>query len=215
MNLPAMRQYDACFYPVSDGEIAIFGSSSQDFVKAVDVKTGEPRWQFVAGGPVRLAPTIFRNKVLFGCDDGYVYCLNKSDGSQLWRFSPSVEQGAEQRMLINNDRLISYYPIRTGVVVRDGIAYFGSSLLPWRESFLCAIDVENGTLDDSNDTYITRCDDATLEGNLLIADNRLIVPQGRIAPLLFDRTSGENKGSLPGGGGVTAVDHRKGRCRSG
>ena len=29
-DLPAMRQYDACFHPVSDGESVFFGSSSQD-----------------------------------------------------------------------------------------------------------------------------------------------------------------------------------------
>ena len=204
-DLPAMRQYDACFYPVSDGKIAVFGSSSEDFVKAVDVKTGEPVWQFVAGGPVRLAPTIHKDKVLFGCDDGCVYCLKKSDGKQLWKFSPSREQGAEQKMLINNDRLISCFPIRTGVVIRDDIAYFGASMLPWRESFLCAVNVETGKVDDSGSTFVTEHKDATLEGNLLVANDRLIVPQGRIAPRLFDRTNGKAKGSLPGGGGVTAV----------
>ena len=204
-DLPAMRQYDACFYPVSDGEIVVFGSSSQDFVKAVDLENGKPIWHFVAGGPVRLAPSIHRDKVLFGCDDGYVYCLNKATGEQLWKFSPSIYKKAEQRMLINNDRLISYYPIRTGVVVRDGIAYFGASMLPWRESYLCAIDAETGSVESNELTFIVRHEDATLEGNLLIADNHLIVPQGRIAPLLFDRTTGKKKGSLAGGGGVTAV----------
>lgn len=200
-----MRQYDACFYPVSDGHLLIFGSSSQDFVSAVDLKSGELAWQFVSGGPVRLAPTIFQDRVLFGCDDGNVYCLNKTDGKLIWKFSPSLEKGAEQRMLINNDRLISYYPIRTGVVVRDGVAYFGASMLPWRESYLCAVDVETGQLDGSSKTYVARHEDATLEGNLLVAGNRLIVPQGRIAPMLFERSSGKKLGSLPGGGGVTAV----------
>ena len=204
-DLPAMRQYDASFYPVSDGQVAIWGSSSQDFVKAVDLKTGQQVWEFVAGGPVRLAPTIQKDKVLFGCDDGYVYCLDKSNGNQLWKFSPSIERGVERRLLINNDRLISYYPIRTGVVVRDGIVYFGSSLLPWRESFLCAVNLETGKLDKSGLTFVTQHSDATLEGNLLLAENRLIVPQGRIAPLLFDRDNGKKLGSLPGGGGVTAV----------
>ena len=204
-DLPAMRQYDACFYPVSDGELAIFGSSSQDFIQAVEMATGKPAWRFIAGGPVRLAPTIYQNNVLFGCDDGYVYCLDKSSGKQRWKFSPSIHAGAEQRMLINNDRLISYYPIRTGVVVRDDIAYFGSSLLPWRESYLCGINVETGTVDDSSATFVTQHQDATLEGNLLIADDRLVVPQGRIAPVLFDRSTGKKLGSLPGGGGVTAV----------
>ena len=208
-DLPAMRQYDACFHPVSDGTLVIVGSSSQDVVQSLELETGKPAWSFVAGGPVRLSPTIYKDFVLFGCDDGYAYCLSRKTGKLVWRFSPSMEAQAEQRLLINNDRLISYYPIRTGVIVRDGVAYFGASMLPWRESFLCGIRVETGKLEGGSEsqlnTFLTRHRDATLEGNLLIAGNRLIVPQGRIAPLLFDRTTGEKKGSLPGGGGVTAV----------
>ena len=209
-DLPAMRQYDACFYPVSDGKMVFFGSSSQDFVQAVDAKTGAQVWNFIAGAPVRLAPTIEGNKVLFGCDDGFAYCLNKATGELIWKFSPSVKEGAEQKMLINDDRLISYYPVRTGIVVRDGIAYFGASMLPWRESYLCAVDVQTGKTNDSPATYVTRHENATLEGNLLVADNRLIIPQGRIAPLLFDRSNGKSMGSLPGGGGVTAVITQQG-----
>ena len=208
-DLPAMRQYDACFHPVSDGKLVVFGSSSQDSIQAIELSTGKPVWSFVAGGPVRLAPTIYSDRVLFGADDGYVYCVEKSNGKLIWKFSPSIHENAEQRLLINNDRLISYYPIRTGIAVRNGVAYFGASMLPWRESFMCAVDVATGAVETAEvnaKTYVTRQpQDATLEGNLLVAGNRLIVPQGRIAPLLFDRTTGKKKGSLPGGGGVTAV----------
>ncbi len=205
-DLPAMRQYDACFHPVCDGESAIyFGSSSQDSLFALNLKTGTQHWSYVAGGPIRLAPTIDGDRILFGCDDGYVYCLNRQSGKLVWKFNPSRHAGAEQRRLINNGRLISYYPIRTGVTVRDGVAYFGASLLPWRESYICAVDAKSGELSDPATTFVKRHNDATLEGNLLVADSRLIVPQGRVAPLLFDRGNGQNLGSLPGGGGVTIV----------
>ena len=204
-DLPAMRQYDACFHPVTDGKAIYFGSSSQDILRAIDIEKGETIWQFVAGGPIRLAPTLEGDRILFGCDDGFAYCLNKLDGKLLWKFNPSLEKGAEQRRLINNDRMISYYPVRTGVTVRDSVAYFGASLLPWRESYICGIDVETGKLSESKPTFVTRHDNATLEGNLLVAENRLIVPQGRVAPKLFDRETGKSLGSLPGGGGVTVV----------
>lgn len=204
-DLPAMRQYDACFQPVSDGQHLFFGSSSQDTLYALDLKTGQPLWQFVAGGPLRIAPTIAKEKILFGCDDGFAYCLKKNNGSLVWKFSPARHAGAHQRAVVNNDRLISFFPIRTGVVVRDGIAYFGASFLPWKESYLAAVDVETGAIDSPRKTYVSRHENATLEGPLLIADDHLIVPQGRIAPLLFDRSTGKSQGSLPGGGGVTIV----------
>lgn len=204
-DLPAMRQYDACFHPVSDGELIFFGSSSQDTLTSLRLENGETQWSFVAGGPIRLAPTIEGHRVLFGCDDGYVYCVNKLTGALLWKFSPSVQQNAEQRRLINNDRLISYYPIRTGVTVEDGLAYFGASFLPWRESYICAVDAETGKLNKSKNTYVVKHDKATLEGSLLVAENRLIVPQGRVAPLIFDRSTGKSLGRLPGGGGIAIV----------
>ncbi len=204
-DLPAMRQYDACFHPVSDGETVFFGSSSQDTLMALDLADGKRRWSFMAGGPIRLAPTIDGDRVLFGCDDGNAYCVDRVTGLLVWKFNPSKQAGADQRRLINNDRLISYFPVRTGITVRDGLAYFGASFLPWRESFICAVNAETGGMDDKKNTYSVRHEAATLEGNLLVAEDRLIVPQGRIAPHLFDRTDGKSLGSLPGGGGVTVV----------
>ena len=204
-DLPAMRQYDAAFHPVSDGESVFFGSSSQDTLTALDLKHGGEIWSFIAGGPIRLAPTIAGDRVLFGCDDGNAYCLDRKTGKLVWKFNPSRHESAEQRRLINNDRLISYYPIRTGITVRDGLAYFGASFLPWRESYICAIDAKTGKLTTSPNSFVVRHKNATLEGSLLVAENRLIVPQGRVAPLMFDRTNGTSRGSLPGGGGVTIV----------
>ncbi|MCH2181498.1 MAG: PQQ-binding-like beta-propeller repeat protein [Mariniblastus sp.] len=204
-DLPAMRGYDACFHPVSDGELLFFGSSSQDSLFALDLATGQPQWTFVANGPIRLAPTVAGDRLYFGCDDGYAYCLDKSSGKLQWKFSPSEAKHAENRRLINNDRLISCYPIRTGITVRDGIAYFAASFMPWRESYICAVDATTGEVSTDRPTFVVEHPDATLEGSLLVAENRLIVPQGRVAPLLFDRTTGKKLGNLPGGGGVTIV----------
>ncbi|MEM7453234.1 MAG: PQQ-binding-like beta-propeller repeat protein [Planctomycetota bacterium] len=204
-DLPAMRQYDACFHPVSDGKLLFFGSSSQDTLTALEIDGGSKAWSYVAGGPIRLAPTVHNDFVLFGCDDGFAYCLNRKTGELIWKFNPSNHSSAIQRRLINNDRLISFFPIRTGITVRDGVAYFGASFLPWNESFLCAVDVETGGMNSELDTYVTSHSSMTLEGSLLVADDNLIVPQGRVAPLMFNRSNGEALGSLAGGGGVTIV----------
>lgn len=209
-DLPAMRQYDACFHPVSDGKLVLFGSSSQDALFAIDLESGKPQWTLVTDGPIRIAPTIIDEKVLIGSDDGFVYCLEKKSGNLVWKFNPARHAQAELRQVLNNDRLISFYPIRTGIVVRDEIAYFAASFLPWRESYICAVNVNTGKLDKPGTTFVSRHENATLEGPLLVANDRLIVPQGRIAPLMFDRKTGDNLGSLPGGGGVTIVLTEKG-----
>ena len=203
-DLPAMRSYDTCFHTVSDGRMVFFGSSSQDTLFALDLESGKPAWTYTAGGPIRLSPTLDGGRVYFGCDDGFAYCLEVRTGKLVWRFSPSDHAQASARRVPNNDRLISMYPIRTGVTIRDGVAYFAASLLPWRESFLCGVDAKTGKM-AARGTFSVEHEDATLEGSILIAEDRLIVPQGRVAPLLFKRGSGQKIGSLPGGGGVTIV----------
>lgn len=73
--------YDRAFQLVSVGDRVYFGSSSEDAVFCLDAKTGKTIWSYVTEGPVRLAPTIADDKVLFGSDDGFVYCLNEKDGT--------------------------------------------------------------------------------------------------------------------------------------
>ena len=87
-----------------------------------------------------------------------------------------------------------------GVLVKDGTAYFGSSLLPWKESYLCAVDARTGKI-KGKDSYIKKHSSLSLEGALLASSTQIIIPQGRISPLFFDRQDGRKLGSLEGGGG--------------
>ncbi len=226
-DLPAMRQYDACFHPVSDGKTVYFGSSTTDTMYAFDLQTGALRWRFVAGAPIRLAPTLSLSDtnldenstenlnsdsgtaeathLYFGCDDGFAYCLDARTGKLKWRFSPVQHAGIENRWILHNHRLISTHPIRTGITIRDQVAYFAASFLPWQPTLLCAVDAETGELLNAARHYVTEHENATLEGPMLIANQNLIVPQGRVAPLLFARNTGEKERELVGGGGVTMV----------
>lgn len=199
-NLPSMRNYDPCHHVVAVGNGVYFGSSTDDSVHRLNAHTGRVEWSFTADGPVRLAPTVDNGRVFFGSDDGAAYCVEASTGKLRWRHV--VEPG--ERGLLNDGRVIATHPVRTGVVVRDGRAYFGASLLPWRESYLVAVDAETGEASGEG-TFRHELDGHTLEGAMLATDTELILPQGRVAPVRFDRRTGESKGSLGGGGGVFAV----------
>ena len=197
-DLPAMRDYDAAPQTIiADGRV-FFGSTTDDTMRCLDAATGELQWQFTVDAPVRLAPTYERGKLLFGSDDGYVYCLEAATGQQRWRYSPQPPE----RWIINNGRLISPHPIRTGVIAMDGQVYFGAGLLPWESSFLCSLDLATGEVERG---YRHELSNKTLEGPPAATDDQLVFPQGRIAPQLFARSNGKDLGALQKSSGGSIV----------
>lgn len=195
-DLRSMRNYDPVFHPIVVDNSVYFGSSADDSLYCLDAATGKARWSFTTGGPIRIAPTWVENQLYFGSDDGHAYCLAADTGKLVWKFSPT----AGQRLVIHDGRLISFAPVRTGVVVADGTAYFGASLMPWKKSYLCALDAKTGKAEGAG-RYVHELNGQTMEGNLLLSERKLIVPQGRVAPLLYDRVEGKPQGPLQGGTG--------------
>ncbi len=62
----------------------------------------ELKWRFKTHGKVRSSPAVVEGTVLFGSEDGHLYCLNAADGALRWKFftggdlssSPAVAGGA-------------------------------------------------------------------------------------------------------------------------
>ena len=195
-GLRSMRNYDPVFHVVVASGRVFFGSTVDDSVRCLDALTGETRWIHHTDGPVRIAPTFHANRIYFGSDDGTVRCVNADEGTLIWSFRPKPLD----RLILNNGRLIPFWPIRTGVLVQDGTAYFAASLLPWKESYLCAVNAETGKA-TTEGHFIKRIDSVSFEGALLASDDHLVAPQGRVSPLIYRRTSGKLLGGLKGGGG--------------
>jgi len=199
-GLHSMRNYDPAFHPIAaDGDVW-FASSADDSVRCLDATSGQERWQFTADAPIRIAPTLSDGRLYFGADDGWAYCISANKGELIWKSSPAPDA----TKLVHNGRLISPWPIRSGVSVYDGVAYYAASLLPWEPSYLVAVNALNGK-QESEKHYQREIKQATFEGPLVVSPKRLIAPQGRVAPLLFDRSSGKGQGSLKGGGGSFVV----------
>ena len=197
--LPSMRDYDLSYYPIIVANSLYYGSSADDGVHCLDVSDREEQWVFTTGGPIRIAPTYHDGKIYVGSDDGYAYCLNARNGKLVWKYSPTENK---KERLFNNGRFISHHPIRTGVMIENGIAYFGASLLPWQKSYICATNAKSGNIGDEG-TYVKEYDNnsMTLEGSMASNGTFLIQPQGRIAPVFLKKESGESAGSLSGSGG--------------
>ncbi len=81
-----MMPYDRIFEPVvKDGRMFV-NFNDADKVVALDVQTGDELWAFYADGPVRFPAVAWQDVVFFVSDDGYLYCLNASDGQLRWKF---------------------------------------------------------------------------------------------------------------------------------
>ena len=186
LELPRMRFDDAFHVAVAKG-LVTFGSSADNTVYALDARDGRIRWTFTTDGPVRTAPTVTGGKVYVGSDDGNLYGLSASDGRLLWTF-PGAPRPDK---VLGNGRMTSLWPIRTGVVVDGGVAYFGAGVFPAEGLYLYAVAADSGRLIWKNDSYGRGGrGEISPQGYLVASKQRLFVSSGRAMPAAFDRTDG-------------------------
>lgn len=201
-ELPRMH-FDNCYHVVSGNGFTYFGSPVDDQLYALDSQTGQIEWTFFADGPIRFAPSLWKNRIYFGADDGLVYCLNARNGELIWKF----RAGPADKKLLGNGRLISRWPVRTSVLVQDDTVYFGAGIFPYEGLFICALDAETGILLWKNDTvgdeaFELQFGGISPHGYLLASAEILYVPSGRAMPAAFNRKTGEFLYSLSPGSKV-------------
>ncbi|MEQ9066006.1 MAG: PQQ-binding-like beta-propeller repeat protein, partial [Gimesia chilikensis] len=97
--------FDKVFQPIVVNQTVLFGSSTDDQLYALDLKTGQLKWKFFTEGPIRFAPAAWKDRIFVASDDGCLYALNVADGSLLWK----KRGGPERKFIMGNDRLISHW----------------------------------------------------------------------------------------------------------
>lgn len=199
-GLQSMRNFDPCFYITASDDQVFFGSSVDDAVHALDAESGQEQWVFFTDSAVRLPPSLDKGRAYFGSDDGHAYCCDRKTGDLIWKVCASPKN----RYVTSNRKLLSMWPIRTGVLLQQGKAIFGASLVPWEPSYLLRVDAADGQIHDSH-CFKTTIDGVTLQGALLASSERVYVPQGRAAPLSFDVETGKPLGAIGEAGGVFCV----------
>ena len=105
--------------PVVAGGKVLVAAIDEHAVIALDRGTGKIAWTFLAGGRVDSPPTLYRGLALFGCADGYVYCLRASDGELAWRFRAAPYD----RRIVAQEQLESVWPVHGSVLIRKGVLY--------------------------------------------------------------------------------------------
>lgn len=182
--------FDDVFHVAIVGDQMFFGSSVDGRVHCQDLKTGADVWTFFTLAPVRLAPMVVDGRVFIGSDDGWVYCLSAKDGSLVWK----LRAGPNDDRILARGRMVSRWPVRTGVLVDDGVAYFGAGVFPHENVYLYAVDAATGKMIWKNDS-ISQQDagrnDLSPQGYLLASKDILFVPSGRSLAASFNRKTGE------------------------
>jgi len=193
------RAYDKSFNLIAANGKVFFASSSASACVALNAADGTETWRANVGGPVRIAPTYFSNKVYFGSDDGQAYCVNANTGAVVWK-----HRGAADAVMIPKDHgFISRYPCRTGVLIENGKAWCGFGLLPWQDNQLKALNSTSGAI--TINKTVAAAQWYSFEGPMLASGSRLFVLQGRVSPAYFDTSNGNLLGRVEGGGGTFAL----------
>jgi len=190
--------FDFAYQPIVVGDAVIFGSSSEDKVVAVDAGSGELRWAFFTGGPVRFAPAAWQDRLFVASDDGNLYAIQLNDGTLLWKH----RGGPNERMCLGNERMISRWPARGGPVVMDDTVYYAAGIWPSEGVYLHALNTRTGdvvwTNDSSGRLYMPQPHGGANahsgvppQGYLLATEERLFVSTGRAVPAAFRRADGQ------------------------
>ncbi|MHC4439483.1 MAG: outer membrane protein assembly factor BamB family protein [Planctomycetota bacterium] len=165
----------------------VFLSGSDGIVRALDIATGHSRWTAYTGGTVRYPPSVSDRRVFVGSGDGYVYSLEAATGKLLWRFRAAPTE----RKIPVYGSLQSTWPVATGVLVSDNVAYFAAGMNNYDGTHVYALDTASGAIKwQNNDTGGTGAS-VGVQGDLLLYEDKLYLAGGNAAsPAVFDIVNG-------------------------
>ena len=195
-DMKSRQGFDYAYHTVIANGLLYFGSSADDKIYCLDAKTGKEKWIFFTEGPVRLAPTIADGRVFVGSDDGHAYCLDAATGKLIWK----TRLGPKDYRIPGNGRIISRWPLRTGIVVIDNLAYCAAGMFPAEGIYISAVDVRDGKI-----RWQQKQGDLPAQGYLLASHTRLYVPAGRNNPVVLNRSDGKRIRVVSGQGGTYAL----------
>jgi outer membrane protein assembly factor BamB len=124
------------------GGLIFVAEPERQRVCALALDTGKEKWSFAAEGRVPLPPTYHRGMCLFGDNAGWVYCLDAASGGLVWQ----LQAAPEQRHMGAFNRFESSWPVKSGVLVVNDVAYFVAGRCGTMDGglYLCGVDPAGG-----------------------------------------------------------------------
>lgn len=184
--------------PVTAGGL-VFTGDSHGVVKAFDADSGAEKWSTYTGGSIRIAPTVWNDRVYVGSGDGWLYVLEAQTGRVLWRFRAAPEE----RKIPVYGQLLSTWPVASGVLVENSVAYAAAGIANYDGTNVYALDAKTGDIVWQNNTSGHLNREARtgigVQGHLLLNDGKLYMAGGNaVSPAVYDITDGRclNNGEL-------------------
>jgi len=178
--------YDDAYRVVASEKVACFSASGENRIYAINSEESEILWTRELEAAPRLAPTLWKNRVYLGADDGQVHCLDLQTGQTVWRFDAAP---AKRRML-GLGRFGSAWPVRAGVMIEEGVAYFTAGLFPGEGIFLYALDAETGKLRYRR-SFTGPGNDGPSPQGYPLSDGQSLYLTSRMAPTRLDLAEGK------------------------
>jgi len=201
-EMPRMHE-DRAYPAVVAGGLLYFGNNVDNHVYALDAKSGKRVWDFAADGSVRFAPTVSNGRIYFGSDDGHVYCLDAPRGKLIWKY----RAGPSGERIIGRSRMVSVWPVRTGLLLEDGVVYCAAGSFPYEGLYIAALDAKTGKAKWVNDTVGDQAwglhyGGVSPHGYIVASGDTLFIPTGRSMPAKFDKQTGKFDKVLSHGGKI-------------
>ena len=195
--------------PVAAGKQIVFAGDDGN-VRSLDAATGLPQWTLSTGAPVIQSPTLWNGRVYVGSGNGSVYCVDAASGRLLWRFRAAP---VDRRIMVYG-KLCSTWPVNTGVIVENGVAYAAAGIIDYDGTYVYALDAVTGEVKWENSTsgHLNQSmrKGVSAQGSLTIAGGTLWLSGGNVvSPAPFDLETGKYLGPIPESGGPAVMRGRE------
>jgi len=191
--------------PIAVGN-CVFVAAEDGSIRCLDSATGSVKWTAWTDGPIFATPSLADGRLFVGSADGRVYAFEAATGKPLWRsaLSPSMEK------VMVYGHLQSRWPVNSGILVQDGVAYAAAGLLLQPGTRVVAMDAATGaqkwqnadaTWKDGQKQFVP-ADDVRPAGYMTIFGNKLWVRNFKDCGggAAFDLATGDLQERVPVGG---------------
>jgi outer membrane protein assembly factor BamB len=110
--------------PVCAGGLVVVADMDAQRIIGLDAVNGKQKWVFPVGSRVDFSPTLYKGLCLFAAKDGWVFCLNATDGTLAWKLLITPHE----RLIGGQDKLESQWPMVSDVLVVNGLGYVSAGL---------------------------------------------------------------------------------------